>query len=209
MTTVAGIDISADQGQFGWDAWKGRIGFAMIRATSWDGDTFSEDPEFARNWQQAWDVFGGKLIRIAYHYCRPGITAPAVQAQGLTSIVRGQGLEKGDHFSLDFEESDGEPPAFVSDWSARALRAVNENVPGHRVLPYFDPSWAAEGNAAGLEAWHLWLANYDVTAPAVPAGWRTWTFWQWSDSGGKLDRDLWNGSVDELATFARMPASRR
>ena len=210
MTDVAGLDVSANQGEFDWTAWKGKIGFAMIRATSWtSADTIGTDPQFARNWQQAWDVSGGKLVRIAYHYCRPGVTTPAEQAHVLTSTVRDHGLVQGDHFALDFEESDGEPPAFVSRWSGSALQAVNDAAPHHRVFPYFDLAWAAQGNADGLHAWHCWLADWGVPVPRVPAGWKTWAFWQFTDGGGKLDRDLFNGDHARLMDFARMPPERR
>ena len=206
--TVQGIDISEDQGDFDWEAWKGRIGFAAIRATSWTSETsFEADPQFARNWAQAYDAFGGKLVRIAYHYTRPGVSPAAVQARDFVSLVRDHGLEQGDHFMADFENADGEPVPYVAGWSYTFCHSVNTEAPYHRVFPYFDQSWAAEGYAAALTHWHPWIAQYDVTRPAIPAGWKTWAFWQYSGTG--LDRDVYNGSQEALLDFARMPEKRR
>ena len=57
----------------------------------------------------------------------------------------------------------------------------------------------------------LWLAQYGPV-PVLPAGWNTWTLWQWTDGAvgvnpqpvpgiGHCDRDNFNGDGDGLAAF--------
>ena len=59
----------------------------------------------------------------------------------------------------------------------------------------------------------LWVSDYRGTnEPVIPTGWSTWNLWQYTDGTngsapftvagiGKCDRDLFNGTPDELATF--------
>lgn len=207
--TVKGIDISANQGEFDWESHlaAGPLGFAAIRATTWTGpDSFDVDPQFARNWRLAWERTDGNLVRIAYHEPRPA-GAPERQAADVVAIVKDHGLAAGDHFMMAFEDDSGEPAPFVARFSRQLLRATNAAAPFHRVFPYMNPSWAAAGNADGLDSWHLWIANYDVERPMVPRQWRTYAFWQWTGTG--LDRDRYNGDLANLLNFARMPDKRR
>jgi lysozyme len=57
----------------------------------------------------------------------------------------------------------------------------------------------------------LWLAQYGPV-PVLPAGWNTWTLWQWTDGAagvnpqpvpgiGHCDRDNFNGDTAGLAAF--------
>jgi GH25 family lysozyme M1 (1,4-beta-N-acetylmuramidase) len=48
----------------------------------------------------------------------------------------------------------------------------------------------------------LWLASYG-TVGALPAGWPTFTFWQYSDTGTfPGDQDVFNGSRSQLIRLA-------
>jgi GH25 family lysozyme M1 (1,4-beta-N-acetylmuramidase) len=63
----------------------------------------------------------------------------------------------------------------------------------------------------------IWIANYDVITPSLPAGWLGWDFWQFTSSGdagvyapgdlGKkeLDMDYWSGTLAGLYAFAGVP----
>jgi hypothetical protein len=95
----------------------------------------------------------------------------------------------------------------VSRWHAEFLQHWNDLAPGHRVMAYCNPSWGEAGNTAGLDRWHLFIANYEVPRPAVPGPWKTWTAWQ--KSGTTLDRDEFNGGQAALLNFCRMPEWRR
>jgi lysozyme len=205
-TTVEGIDVSGENGLFDWGPHAGRIGFTAIRATSWvTASTFNQDLQVEDNGAATWDL---RIPRIWYHETRPGAGGARVQAREVIEVLGGH-LCHGDMLAAAMEESDGDPPAFVAQWHHAFLSALNEHAPGHRVLAYCDPYWASLGNTAGLDAWHLWLADWDVTWPRVPQPWRRWAFWQYTSTGGPggapLDRDLWHGTVGELRAFARFP----
>jgi GH25 family lysozyme M1 (1,4-beta-N-acetylmuramidase) len=204
--TVNGIDVSAWQGQYDWKTHPG-IAFAGIRATNWTAPaTFDADPDLKWNAEQTWDLHEGKIPRLYYHYARPGLHHPWHQAEAFLDTL-GHHLCEGDVLVDDMEDAQGEPPAFVAHWHAEFMQHLNDQAPGHRVLGYCNPSWASAGNCAGLDRWHLYLADYGVTRPVTPLPWRTWAFWQFSDV--PEDQDRWNGDLAGLLDFCRMPASRR
>ena len=204
LTVVQGIDISQWQGaSFPWPQWKGKIGFGLVKATEGDGFT---DPDFGRNWDSMWALQSDhRLPRFAYSFFHPA-QDPIVQAAHLVATVKGHGLEPGDNFVLDLEVTDGLPPAMVARRATAFLHEVNSLAPGHRVLVYTSPSFAQAGNCAGLDPWHLWLADYGVPAPTAPKPWNRCDFWQYSDE--PIDGDRFMGTEDELLAFCRMPKSR-
>jgi len=53
----------------------------------------------------------------------------------------------------------------------------------------------------------LWIADYGVSQPLIPAGWTKMTMWQYSDSNGALDLDRFQGTLAELKTFAGTPTT--
>jgi hypothetical protein len=59
-----------------------------------------------------------------------------------------------------------------------------------------------------IQRWYLWVANYQVNAPAVPFQWAAtgWKFWQWDDT--VIDKNYFHGSHTDLLKFARMPENR-
>jgi GH25 family lysozyme M1 (1,4-beta-N-acetylmuramidase) len=56
----------------------------------------------------------------------------------------------------------------------------------------------------------LWIANYGVSSPSIPAPWASsgYAFWQYSSTGsvpgitGNCDLDTFNGSMTSLLKFA-------
>lgn len=201
LTAVQGIDVSNWQGALDWPTWRGKISFAMAKATEGDSET---DVEFAHNWAGMYQL-DRRLCRFAYGFFHPALD-PVVQAAHLVATVKGHGCEPGDNFVLDLEVSDGLPPAVVAERAATCLREINELAPGHRVLLYSFPAFAEAGNCAGLDPWHLWLADYGVPAPTAPKPWSRCDFWQYTDS--PIDGDRFMGTEAELLTFCRMPDSR-
>jgi lysozyme len=207
--TVQGIDISNLQGAgYNWQQWKDRISFGMCKAT--EGDWFT-DPDIGANWDAMWRLSDTHTVpRFAYSFFHAG-QDPAVQAAHLVATVKGHGLLPGDNFVLDVEETgpgrnDGLTPAQCAPRAVECLRKINEYAPGHRVLPYMNPSWARAGGSAGMGSWFPWIADYGVHQPDVPPPWTGWTFWQYSDE--PVDGDRFNGTEAGLLKFCRMPASR-
>ena len=201
MTVVQGIDVSQWQGAWDWEAWRGRIGFAMAKAVEGDAET---DPQFAANWAGMLEL-DRYMPRWAYLFFHPMLD-PVAQAAHLVATTRGQGLLAGDNFVLDLEADDGLPPDVVAAAARRCLQEVNRLAPGHRVLVYTFPAFAQAGNCEGLESWYLWLASYGVPAPAAPEPWDRAAFWQYSDQ--PVDGDRFIGTEDELLEFCRMPGKR-
>lgn len=208
MTVVQGIDVSHWQGAMNWEAWHGKIGFAMAKAVEGDSET---DPDFGNNWNGMWEL-NRCMPRWAYLYFHASLD-PVVQAAHLVATVKGHGLLPGDNFVLDLEETvsgsgenDGIPAARCAASAVRCLREINALAPGHRVLPYMNPSWAEAGGSAGMAAWFLWLADYGVPAPTAPQPWDRATMWQYSDQ--PIDGDRFLGTEAELLEFCRMPGRR-
>jgi GH25 family lysozyme M1 (1,4-beta-N-acetylmuramidase) len=206
-----GIDISNIQGaRFGWGLWKGEITFGAAKATEGTGFT---DPDFGANWDAMWWMNPAHTFpRFAYHFFHATLD-PAQQAGVFVATVKRHGLLPGDNFMLDLESTipggqlnDGLTPEQCAARAVECLHAVNDLAPGHRVLPYMNPSWARAGGSAGMGSWFLWLAEYGVTTPQVPPPWDRWTFWQ--RGGSPIDTDVFNGTRPELLAFTRMPARR-
>jgi|SRR5271165_3224718 len=207
--TVRGIDVSRWQGDFDWRTHPG-LSFGMAKATEGTGYT---DPEFGRNWDAMWGYRADhRMPRFAYCFFHASLD-PVQQAEQLVLAVKAHGLLPGDNFVLDLEATDAGTglndevaPAEVARRGIAFLHAVNAMAPGHRVLVYTYPAFAQAGHTAGMEAWHLWIANYGVTQPEVPQPWSSWAFWQ--DGDNPVDTDRYNGDEASLLAFTRMPDKR-
>lgn len=204
---IRGIDVSRWQGDFDWHTQPG-LSFGMAKATEFD----FEDAEFKHNWDAMWWYQADhRMPRFAYCFFHASLD-PVRQAEFLVSTVKQRGLLPGDNFVLDLEETrkdgtnDGLAPAVVADRAVTFLHTVNEMAPGHRILPYSYPAFIKAGNCAGMAAWFLWIAEYGVSRPEVPAPWSRWTFWQ--NSATTIDTDVYNGDLASLLAFTRMPDKR-
>jgi GH25 family lysozyme M1 (1,4-beta-N-acetylmuramidase) len=70
---------------------------------------------------------------------------------------------------------------------------------------YSNPNWwqACTGGSTAFSGYPLWIADYGVSAPAIPAGWSGYTFWQSSGSAtlngisgaGQADLDQLGGDI--------------
>ena len=173
---VRGIDVSDHQGTVNWTAVsKSGVEFAITKAT--EGGTFVAD-SFQRNWSGIRSV---GLVRGAYHFYRARTDALA-QANLFLNMVK---LQPGDLPPvLDIESDDGVDPerirAGIRSWLVRVEAAT-----GRRPILYTYPGfWERLGNWQEFREYPLWIAHYTTAArPWVPGGWRTWTMWQFTDSG--------------------------
>ena len=132
MTTLSGIDVSGENGEFPWGEHEG-ISFAGIRATSWDGpSSFTRDPQLDRNAPAVWDL-GKNRPRIYYHETSPGVTSPKSQARGFLNALGGH-LCDGDMLAAAMEDAQGEPPSFVANGPPQRTpqRAAPARVPPPR-----------------------------------------------------------------------------
>jgi GH25 family lysozyme M1 (1,4-beta-N-acetylmuramidase) len=196
---VEGIDVSHYQGAINWTSQKamGRMfGVASV------GDGTYEDPTFTTNWAA---MKAAGVIRGAYQFFEPG-GDPIVQADILIQKVGKLG--DGDlPATIDVEVTGGQSAATIATkigaWLAR-VEAGTGRKPMIYTGPYF---W--QGNVASLAygGYPLWIADYGVSKPQVPAPWSNYKIWQYSDSGGTLDVDSFQGTLAELQAFAKAPGA--
>jgi lysozyme len=59
-----------------------------------------------------------------------------------------------------------------------------------------------------LASYPLWISQFTgADRPTIPAAWDRWTFWQYTQEGkvdgvfGLVDKDRFNGSLDDLKTL--------
>ena len=208
-----GIDVSAYQGEFNWGAHMD-IAFAGIRATSWpSGTAFTADAELKANANATWDVYAGKVCRFYYHESRPAVSDPAVQAKQFLGIL-GRHLVRGDVMAVAMGDNGGTgalAPGQIAEWHGVFLHTLRELTErAHRVICYCNAGWAMAGNCRGLDGWGLWLADYDISEPIVPAPWAKRKLVAWQRSGTGLDLDVYMaGDRRHLNDWAGMPAYRR
>lgn len=164
-----GIDVSHHSGAVDWAAVAadGYV-FAYLKATE---GVDNADPTFAEHWQALADH---PIYRGAYHFYvteddpeeqarfflshvdhRPGDLAPVVD------------IELIGHGTV----GDLAPPL------RRFLQVVEEAV-GVPPIIYTSPNFWNAHLDASFARYPLWIAEYGVDQPLVPAGWDAWTLWQ-------------------------------
>jgi GH25 family lysozyme M1 (1,4-beta-N-acetylmuramidase) len=196
--TLQGIDVSEFQGGINWDAVAASgISFAQIRVA----DGFYRDPTFRSNWDNAGRV---GIIRGAYQYFEPG-EDPVAQANLVVAAVGRLG--PGDMpVMCDVEApspgiSPGTYNARLHAWASTIEAGTGMRPIFYTGKYYWDP-YVASGDFSSYPLWH---AQYTSAAcPNISSYWSTWTFWQYTSSGyvpgigGRVDRDVFNGSMAQL-----------
>lgn len=198
---VYGLDIYHGDPISNWSDVAKQNAFVFLKAT--EGTTYI-DPTFLKRRDDARSV--GLLVG-AYHFFHPNLN-PITQANHFLSVVGD--LQKGDlPCVLDFESHDGISVANQIAMALQFLKIVEDKT-GLIPIIYASPSFINEiGNPEDLKKYPLWVANYGVNAPHIPKPWDQYTFWQMSDSAiipgiiGHCDKDLFNGSIDELRTLCK------
>lgn len=210
---VPGIDVSAWQGDaLDWDAIAagGDADFAFIRVMhGLEGDGFNDGPDahFDRNWAEAKRV---GMLRGAYQYFITG-EDPIAQADFLIAKI-GQ-LETGDLppvIDVEVREVDAIVPVpqiieNVGIWLERVESGL-----GVRPIIYTSQSmWERmTENSELFSEYPLWVAHYNTDCPLVPGAWTTWTFHQYSSTGGiegyagDIDKNTFAGTFEELQAMA-------
>ncbi|CAM5356655.1 lysozyme [Streptomyces aurantiogriseus] len=206
-----GHDVSSHQKNVDWARAKAEgAGFVYVKATE---STAYRNPYFRQQYDGAHAV---GLIRGAYHFALPDKGSGTAQA---AHFVRNGGAWSADGRTLppalDVEYnpydrtqkcyglSKAEMVAWIKAFSDEVHRLT-----GRRPVIYTTTHWwnACTGGSSAFAADHpLWIARYgSPDAGTLPAGWSSWTFWQY-DNGGSLpgDQNLFNGSADGLLRFAQ------
>lgn len=198
---LPGIDISSWQGTIDWD----KVGASDVRfiimrvAHGIELDTrYAEYSAGAEAQDIPWT---------GYMYVEPdGAKGSAVEQADL--FVDNAALVKGNILPvIDVEETGGLGRERLSDWVAQWLNRVRNRMGVKPIIytsPYFWQTYLGDTRRFARRGYELWVANWEVSSPTVPAGnWsgHGWTFWQWTDCGsvsgikGCVDKDRFNGTA--------------
>jgi lysozyme len=195
MARAKGLDISKWNGQMDFGAVRDAgYTFVFIRATY----NVTVDPLFLSNWERAGQA---GLLRGAYHFMT--VADPAPQAQAFRNAIGSAGDLAELPPVLDVE-AEGLVPAKVSQF----IDAF-EQLTDTRLIIYSSPGyWNSGMTGVDVSGHDLWVANWGVSEPKLPAGWSSWRFWQYTNQGqvtghtGALDLNVFNGTEEELRAYA-------
>lgn len=209
---IEGIDVSRFQGEIDWKGvGKTDLRFAYVQASRGSGRDCTVIPEecgrdqyFSRNYENAKAVG----LRVgAYHraFAKGGTRGKAkddarAEANRFFNVVdevRNDDLRPVLDVESPFEHLDeGRLRLWVRTWLNRVEKKLNV-----KPLIYTNTSsWLATGDTTSFatDGYPLWVANFDVPKPSVPAeNWagKSWTIWQYTSSGhirgidGNVDRN--------------------
>ncbi|HLK99483.1 MAG TPA: glycoside hydrolase family 25 protein [Myxococcaceae bacterium] len=208
QTRVQGIDVSHYQPQVDWNAVKAASAFVFVKATDSTGVV---DPRFASHWSGARKA---GLPRGAYHFFHPKYDVDQ-QAANFTQHLKSDPGELPP--VVDVEEFKSEYQAFTCDQLAGMLQRFSqamEKALGRKPMIYTNhQTWQTSFCDHPYFNDHpLWLAQYTNNPghqPKLPPGWKSWLFWQYSESGkvngipGAVDQSYFNGSTQQLQALAR------
>jgi lysozyme len=192
---VPGIDVSHYQGTVDWQqVAEAGMAYAFVKATQ---GVSSTDSQFAANWA---GVQTAGLLRGAYHFYQPG-DDPQQQAEHFLSVVQ---LEPGDLLPvLDIETMGSQTASEIVQGIETWLGTVQAAI-GRAPIVYTAPGFWNSLGTQQFGLYPLWVAEYGVSTPKLPAGWTSWAFWQYSESGsvagvaGSVDLDVFQGSPEAL-----------
>ncbi len=162
------------------------------------------DPTYADNRVKAREA---GLLWGAYHF---GDGSDGVaQAESFLRVV---GDDPGTLLVLDYESNPAGPSMTLEE--ARAfvthVQQATGRFPGFYSGHDIKDALGTTTDPVLAQCW-FWLAQYGSTA-VVPPNWATWTLWQYTDGAvgptphdvdgiGLCDRDMFNGTEDELRAF--------
>ena len=183
-----GYDTSGWQGDGTFQSTVNGSQFSMIKASEGTGFV---DHTFAARWNELGQkVASGQMaLRVAYQFMTPG--NGTAQADHFLNTVGVHGpLPAGTRLCLDWEASALNDPQALHDAANRI-----HDVTGVWPLIYTSGSQVARARAAAPNA-PIWEAKWGGSVPSdVP-------FVQYSDGGGSLDHDVFNGDLAALRHFA-------
>jgi len=158
--------------------------FAFIKAS--EGDYYA-NPYYASDLANA---KAAGLYATGYHFAIPNVSDGASQAD----YAVGNGGYAADGrtlpLALDIEynpygpECYGLSTAQMVSWLS-AFTAEEQRLTGQPPIIYSTADWwdTCTGGSTAFGADPLWVAGYTSGSPPMPAGWGTWTFWQYTSRG--------------------------
>jgi GH25 family lysozyme M1 (1,4-beta-N-acetylmuramidase) len=180
------------------------------------------------------DLAGAKaagLDAAPYHFAIPNVSSGPQQAQyavehsgyapGAQTLPLMLDIEYDPYASSDgTNECYGLSPAQMTTWIA-AFVAPARSLTGQYPIIYTTADWwdACTRSSTAFGADPMWVAAYRPSHPPLPAGWTTWSYWQYTSSGtvpgvdspGRTDLDSFSRSAVALidpGTLASRPLAR-
>lgn len=209
---IKGVDVSRYQGPVDWEAIASAgIRFAAARATI---GNYYTDPTFGANWR---GIKSAGIFRTAYHVLRPDNSA---QSQMDLFLLALEGEPSDMPLALDVEivksgeDDDPFPPAQINSRVLQCAQILEKET--DRKPIFYTAVWVVnhmllDGKPPDfLGDYDLWVANYEVEEPILPAGWSKWRIWQYTQKGepigmpeaSALDYNYFNGTEEDLADYA-------
>jgi GH25 family lysozyme M1 (1,4-beta-N-acetylmuramidase) len=202
-----GIDVASYQHPHGapinW-AQVARAGytFAFIKAS--EGNYYT-NPYYATDLVQA-EAAG--LHAAGYAFAVPNVSSGASQADYAVTHAHYVAAGRTMPLALDIEynpyganECYGLTPARMVAWIS-AFTATVRRLTGHLPIIYTTADWwrSCTGDSRAFGSDPLWVAGWGPISPPMPAGWRVWTFWQYTSRGrvpgisGNVDISYFHGA---------------
>ena len=206
LTTVRGIDVASFQHPNGaaisWTS-VARAGYKFAAVKTTEGDYYVNPYAIG-------DIVAAMragLFATAYHFAIPNITSGAFQAQFAVRGSRYAASGKALPLMLDIEydpytstdhtnECYGLSQSAMRSWISSFVSAAR-SLTGQYPIVYTTANWwdTCTGSSTAFGADPMWVAAYGVSSPPMPAGWKSYTFWQYS-SGGTVPGVATPGSTD-------------
>jgi lysozyme len=215
VSVLEGVDVSEYQGTtIDWNTVRasGRA-FAYARASV---GTSHLDSSFAQHYAA---IKAAGLLRGAYHTFDATVDAN-MQANSFLSTIGT--LQPGDlPPALDIEQQGtlytGQHTVSVSllqagiaQWMTRVQAAT-----GRTPIVYSAALLLQQALSSSTSGDPLWIVNWGVACPTLPAGSHQWVYWQYSSTGtvpgipGAIDLNRFNGTLAGLNSLARLSSSQQ
>ena len=182
---VEGIDVSNHNGPIDWKqvAASGKK-FTFVLAS--DGIDFSS-PTYQPQYHGA---KGAGMIAGAYHFARPDASSGAAQANRFLDIAdyKNDGKTLPPVLDLAVDPNSGgcygKSVEQMTQWTNEFNDTVKQRT-GKDPIVYANSSFWSQcmGGTDSYSDHPLWLASYEVDSPPLPAGFKDWNFWQYTDEG--------------------------
>jgi len=186
---VRGLDISAYQHVGKPIDWQeiARQGVQFVSVKASEG-TYYRNPYYGPDTRAA---KAAGLIVLPYVFANPAAAGGAPTARYAVGVTGKHG-PSGSPLVVDLENdpykkksdcygvSRGETIKWIAGFLAQAHKMT-----GRWPVIYTTAAWWSEctGGTSRFNHDPLWLAAFGPSSPAVPAPWRRWAFWQYSDNG--------------------------
>ena len=209
---VTGIDVSHHNGTINWNLVpQNTVSFVFCKATQ--GKVY-KDPLMTTNMNELKRL---NFIRGVYHFFT------------FKDVTAGEQINNFTSCGIDFSQPGTLPPVLDVEWQQSdtlnqyiinnrtvCIKKIKdwlegiETATGRKPIIYTNSNFWKDylDNPPGFENYPLWVASYRNDAPALPAGWNDYTFWQYTESGsvtgisGNVDKNIFKAGMRQLKKLA-------